>query len=105
MAKKKDSKKGYLTILFLLIGGYAVARLLKKPKAYTIPGNPILQPYAKKGSTVYEYDLTTPIFTFKKEIVLTILQQDPDLPYTKVSFTANNMVKTGWINDNDITKL
>jgi hypothetical protein len=33
---------------------------------------------------------------------LGVLEQDPDLPFTKVTFTANNTVKTGWINDNNI---
>jgi hypothetical protein len=105
MAKKKDSKKNYLTILLLLIGGYAVAKILSKKKSIVKVENPEIIPHSRIGSTVYEYDLITPIFTFKKSIELKILQQDPDLPYTKVSFTANNMVKTGWIKDNDIIKL
>ena len=36
-------------------------------------------------------------YKFKSEIKLGILQEDPDLPYTKVTFTANNTVKTGYI--------
>ena len=77
----------------------------KKPKSRVIVDSPINEPYAKKGSTVYEFDLLTPIYTFKKELVLKILGQDPDLPYTKVQFMANNILKTGWIKDNDITNL
>ena len=105
MAKKKDSKKSYLTILLLLIGGYAVAKILSKKKSSVRADNPEIIPYSKNGSTVYKYDLITPIYTFRKPIELKILEQDPNLPYTKVSFMANNVLKTGWISDNNITKL
>ena len=60
---------------------------------------------SKIVSSVYKFDLITPIYTFNKEIVLTILEQDPNLPYTKVSFMANNVLKTGWIGDNNIINL
>jgi len=51
---------------------------------------------------MYNYNLSTPLYTFRTEIKLGILQEDPDLPYTKVTFTANNTVKTGYIYNNDI---
>jgi hypothetical protein len=98
-------KKGYITILLLLLGGFAVAQILKKKKSRVIVDNPEIVPYSKEGSTVYEYDLSTPIYTFKKRMELKILEQDQNLPYTKVSFMANNVLKTGWIGDNNIIKL
>ena len=103
--KKSKGKKGYLTVLYLLLGGFAIAQILKKKKTKSSviisePG--VLKAYSVPGSTVYQYDLLTPIFTFKNEIKLGVLEQDPDLPFTKVTFTANNTVKTGWINDNNI---
>ena len=52
MAKKKDSKKSYLTILLLLIGGYAVAKILSKKKSSVRADNPEIIPYSKNGSTV-----------------------------------------------------
>jgi hypothetical protein len=97
-------KKGYITILLLLLGGFAIAKMLKK-KSKVIVSNPNKVAYSKNGSTVYKYDLITPIYTFKKEIELTVLEQDENLPFTKVSFMANNVLKTGWINDNNIIKL
>jgi hypothetical protein len=96
--------KIYITIGLLLLGVYLYAKN-KKPKSRVIVDNPIKQSYAKKGSTVYKFDLITPIYTFNKEIVLTILEQDPNLPYTKVSFMANNVLKTGYIGDNNIINL
>ncbi len=97
-------KKGYITILLLLLGGFAIAKILKK-KSKVIVSNPNKVAYSKNGSTVYKYDLITPIYTFKKEIELTVLEQDENLPFTKVSFIANNVLKTGWINDNNIINL
>lgn len=97
-------KKGYITILLLLLGGFAIAKMLKK-KSKIIVSNPNKVPHSKNGSTVYKYDLITPIYTFKKEIELTVLEQDENLPFTKVSFIANNVLKTGWINDNNIINL
>ena len=96
--------KIYITIALLLLGVYAIAKS-KKPKSKAIPGNPEIIPYSRNGSTVYKYDLITPIYTFRKQIELKILEQDPNLPYTKVSFMANNVLKTGWISDNNIIKL
>ena len=97
-------KKGYITILLLLLGGFAIAKMLKK-KSKVIVSNPNKVAYSKNGSTVYKYDLITPIYTFKKEIELTVLEQDENLPFTKVSFMANNVLKTGWISDDNIIKL
>jgi hypothetical protein len=96
--------KRYITLLLLLLGSFAIAKILKK-KSKVIPGNPDIIPYSRNGSTVFEYDLKTPIYTFRKQIELKILEQDPNLPYTKVSFMANNVLKTGWISDNNIIKL
>jgi len=96
--------KIYITIALLLLGIYVYAKN-KKPKSKVIPGNPEIIPRSKNGSTVFEYDLKTPIYTFRKQIELKILEQDPNLPYTKVSFMANNVLKTGWISDNNIIKL
>jgi hypothetical protein len=98
-------KKGYLTVILLLLSGFAIARLLKKPKSKIIVSEPNKIPHSKKGSTVYKFDLITPIYTFNKEIELTILEQDENLPFTKISFLANNVLKTGWINDNNIINL
>ena len=97
-------KKGYITILLLLLGGFAIAKILKK-KSKVIVSNPNKVSHSKNGSTVYKYDLITPIYTFKKEIELTVLEQDENLPFTKVSFMANNVLKTGWINDDNIINL
>jgi len=96
--------KIYITIALLLLGIYVYAKN-KKPKSKAIPGNPEIISRSRNGSTVFEYDLKTPIYTFKKQIELKILEQDPNLPYTKVSFMANNVLKTGWISDNNIIKL
>jgi len=96
--------KIYITIALLLLGVYAFAKM-KKPKSRAIPGNPEIIPFSRNGSTVYKYDLLTPIFTFRKQTELKILEQDPNLPFTKVSFMANNVLKTGYISDNDIIKL
>jgi len=96
--------KIYITIALLLLGVYAIAKN-KKPKSKVIPGNPEIIPRSRNGSTVYKYDLITPIYTFRKQIELKILGQDPNLPYTKVSFMANNVLKTGWISDDNIIKI
>ena len=97
-------KKGYLTVVLLLLGVYLFAKN-KKPKSKIIISKPNKIPHSKNGSTVYKYDLVTPVYTFNKEIELTILEQDENLPFTKVSFLANNVLKTGWINDNNIINL
>ena len=97
-------KKGYLTVVLLLLGVYLFAKN-KKPKSKIIVSEPNKIPHSKNGSTVYKYDLVTPVYTFNKEIELTILEQDENLPFTKVSFLANNVLKTGWINDNNIINL
>ena len=39
---------------------------------------------------------------FINEIKLGVIEYDQDLPYTKVTFTANSTVKTGYIYNNDI---
>jgi hypothetical protein len=97
-------KKGYLTVVLLLLGVYLFAKN-KKTKSKIIVSEPNKILHSKNGSTVYKYDLVTPIYTFNKEIELTILEQDENLPFTKVSFLANNVLKTGWINDNNIINL
>jgi len=95
-------KKGYLTVVLLLLGVYIYAKS-KKPKSSVIPHEPLKQKaYSTIGSTVYEFDLITPIYTFRKEIELGVLEYDENLPYAKVQFTANNNVKTGYIYNNDI---
>jgi hypothetical protein len=94
--------KIYITIALLLLGIYAIAKN-KKPKSRVIVMDPSnIKAYSKPGSTVYQYDLKTPIYTFKNEIKLGVIEYDQDLPYTKVTFTANNTVKTGYIYNNDI---
>jgi len=94
--------KIYITIALLLLGVYAFAKI-KKPKSRVIVSDPTkINAYSIPGTTVYEYNLSTPLYTFRNEIKLGILQEDPDLPYTKVTFTANNTVKTGYIYNNDI---
>lgn len=95
-------QKGYITVLLLLLGVYLFAKN-KKPKSKVIVSDPSnINAYSIKGSTLFEYDLKTPIYTFRNEIKLGILGEDQDLPYTKVTFTANNTVKTGYIYNNDI---
>ena len=94
--------KLYITIALLLLGIYAFAKS-KKLKSRAFASDPInINAYSIPGTTVYEYNLSTPLYTFRNEIKLGILQEDPDLPYTKVTFTANNTVKTGYIYNNDI---
>jgi hypothetical protein len=94
--------KIYIKIALLLLGVYAFAKM-KKPKSRVIISDPTnVNAYSIPGTTVYEYNLSTPLYTFRNEIKLGILQEDPDLPYTKVTFTANNTVKTGYIYNNDI---
>jgi len=95
-------KKGYITVALLLLGVYLFAKN-KKAKSKVIitePGK--INAYSIPGSTVYQYDLLTPVYTFKNQIKLGVLEYDQDLPYTKVTFTANNTVKTGYIYNNDI---
>jgi hypothetical protein len=96
--------KIYITIALLLLGVYAFAKS-KKPKSRIIVSNPEIIPYSKNGSTVYKFDLVTPIYTFKKSVPLKIIKQDENVPYTEISFMANNVLKTGWISDNNIIKL
>jgi len=94
--------KIYITIALLLLGVYTFAKM-KKPKSRVIVSNPTnVNAYSIPGTTVYEYNLSTPLYTFRTEIKLGILEEDPDLPYTKVTFTTNNTVKTGYIYNNDI---
>ena len=95
-------KKGYITILLLLIGFYAIAKS-KKPKSKIIVDQPITQnAYSVIGGTVYENDLTTPIYTFRNSIKLGILDYDPDFDMNKVTFTALNTVMVGWLDSNKI---
>jgi hypothetical protein len=90
-------KKGYITILFLLIGVYAFAKK-KKPKSYINVNETLkVKVYPKIGSTVYDNDLSTPIYTFKNSIEVFIIEEDKILENTKITFTANNQIKTGWI--------
>ena len=94
--------KIYITIALLLLGVYAFAKS-KKPKSKIFVSDPLnINAYSIPGTTVYEYNLSTPLYTFRNEIKLGILQEDPDLPYTKVTFTANNTIKTGYLYNNDI---
>ena len=95
-------KKGYITVVLLLLGVYLFAKnkKVKSKVIVTEPGK--INAYSTTGSTVYQYDLSTPIYTFKNEIKLGVIEYDQDLPYTKVTFTANNTVKTGYIYNNDI---
>jgi hypothetical protein len=95
-------KKGYITVVLLLLGVYLYAKNRKRKSTVTAFDPLIQKAYSTIGSTVYEYDLKTPIYTFRKQIVLGVLEYDQDLPYTKVTFTANNTVKTGYIYNNDI---
>lgn len=95
-------KKGYITVVLLLIGVYLFAKN-KKTKSKVIVDNPIIKSvFSKIGTTVYKFDLITPIYTFRNEIKLGVLEYDQDLPYTKVTFTVNNQVKEGYIYNNDI---
>lgn len=94
--------KIYITIVLLLLGVYAFAKS-KKPKSKVIVSESTnINAYSIPGTTVYEYNLSTPLYTFRNEIKLGILEEDQDLPYTKVTFTANNTVKTGYLYNNDI---
>ena len=95
-------KKGYITVVLLLLGVYLFAKN-KKAKSKVIVTEPgKINAYSTPGSTVYQYDLSTPVYTFKNQIKLGVIEYDQDLPYTKVTFTANNTVKTGYIYNNDI---
>jgi hypothetical protein len=95
-------KKGYLTVVLLLLGVYLYAKN-RKAKSSIKVDNPLSQKaFSTVGSTVYEFDLKTPIYTFRKQIELGVLEYDENLPYAKVQFTANNTVKTGYIYNNDI---
>jgi hypothetical protein len=94
--------KIYITVALLLLGVYAIAKN-KKAKSKVFATEPSkINAYSTPGSTVYQYDLSTPIYTFKNQIKLGVIEYDQDLPYTKVTFTANNSVKTGYIYNNDI---
>jgi hypothetical protein len=95
-------KKGYITVALLLLGVYLFAKnkKVKSKVIVTEPGK--INAYSTPGSTVYQYDLSTPIYTFKNQIKLGVIEYDQNLPYTKVTFTANNTVKTGYIYNNDI---
>jgi hypothetical protein len=95
-------KKGYITVVLLLLGVYLFAKN-KKAKSKVIVTEPgKINAYSTPGTTVYKYDLITPIYTFKNQIKLGVIEYDQNLPYTKVTFTANNTVKTGYIYNNDI---
>ena len=90
-------QKSYITALLLLIGVYVFAKS-KKRKGTILVGDTIkTKVFAKNGSTVYKDDLSTPIYTFRTSIQVFILQEDKVLENTKITFTANNEVKTGWI--------
>lgn len=95
-------KKGYITILLLLIGFYAIAKS-KKPKSKIIVDQPITQnAFSVIGGTVYENDLITPIYTFKNSIKLGVGSYDLDFDMYEVTFTALNNVYTGWLDSNKI---
>ena len=99
-----QKKKGYITLLLLLISVYAIAKSKsKKPKSRIIVDQPITQnAYSVIGGTVYKDDLVTPIYTFRNSIKLGILDYDPDFDMNKVSFTALNTVMVGWLDSNKI---
>jgi len=95
-------KKGYLTILLLLIGVIAIARK-KKPKSRIIIDNTIItKTYAKINATAYQEDLTTPIYTFRNEVLLGVLDSNEQTNFSKVQFKANGILKIGYIENNDI---
>ena len=95
-------KKGYITILLLLIGFYAIAKN-KKPKSRIIVDPTLKQKaFSVIGGTVYKDDLTTPIYTFRNSIELGILDYDPDFDMNKVTFLALNTVIEGWLDSNKI---
>jgi hypothetical protein len=90
-------QKAYITALLLLIGIYVFAKS-KKRKGIIFVGDTFkLKVFSKVGTTVYDNDLTTPIYTFRNSIEVFIIQEDKVLENTKITFTANNEVKTGWI--------
>ncbi len=94
--------KIYITLGLLFLGVYLYAKN-KRPKSTVTPSDPLIQQaFSIPGTTVYKYDLVTPIYTFRNKIKLGVLEYDQDLPYTKVTFTANNEVKEGYIYNNDI---
>ena len=98
-------KKGYLTILLLLIGVIAISRT-KKPKKLKsriiIDDTIKAKPYAKINATAYQEDLLTPVYTFKNEILLGVLDTNEQTNYSKVQFQANGSLKIGYIENNDI---
>lgn len=95
-------KKGYITVLLLLIGVYAFAKK-KKPKSRIIVDQPITQQaFSVIGGTVYKNDLVTPIYTFRNSIKLGVGAYDLDFDMYQVTFTALNNVFTGWLDSNKI---
>lgn len=94
--------KGYITIVLLFIGIYAISRTKKKKGRIIIDPTTSQKAFSKIGTTAYKEDLITPIYTFKSEILLGVLDYNEQTNFSKVQFTVNNTVKIGWIENNDI---
>lgn len=95
-------KKGYITIFLLLLGFVVIAKS-KKSRGSVFVDQPLnVNAYSKVGSTVYDNDLSTPIYTFRDSFKVFVIDEDKILENTKITFTANNQVKTGWIVSNNI---
>jgi len=59
--------KIYITIALLLLGVYAFAKM-KKPKSRVIVSDPTnVNAYSIPGTTMYDYNLSTPLFTFREK--------------------------------------
>jgi hypothetical protein len=95
-------KKGYLTILLLLIGIYVIAKPKKRKSYIKIDDTIKTKPYAKINATAYQEDLVTPIYTFRNEILLGVLDTNEQTNYSKVQFQANGTLKIGYIENNNI---
>ena len=94
--------KIYITLALLLLGIYVIAKP-KKPKSRIIIDDTITsKPYAKINATAYMEDLVTPIYTFRNQILLGILDTNDQTNYSKVQFEANGLLKIGYIENNDI---
>ena len=94
--------KEFITVFLLLLGIVVIAKS-KKSRAKIYVGPTINEnAFSKVGSTVYANDLFTPIYTFRDSIKIFVIDEDKILENTKITFTANNQVKTGWIVSNNI---
>lgn len=96
-------KKGYLIALFLLIGIFAFSKPKKTKKGRVIVDyDQIENATAEIGSSLYLENLVTPIYTFKQSIKLGILDFNEQTNYYKVQFFADNTLKTGYIEANNV---